>query len=110
MLAMPLEEVRRRCERLKMELTAVLPNDAFCAVEQESSEVGSGSLAAVSVPTWIVSLSLSSISAEEIARKLRLVRVPVFGRIKEQKFLLDGRTIRDDELALIAQGFKEIVS
>jgi hypothetical protein len=33
----------------------------------------------------------------------------VFGRIKEQKFLLDGRTIRDDEVELIVESCKEIL-
>jgi L-seryl-tRNA(Ser) seleniumtransferase len=109
MLAMPLKEIAEKCELLKKQLAAVLQQNSLIAVEQDSSEVGSGSLAAVSVPTWVVSISMSAQPAEEIARRLRLVRVPVFGRIKDQKFLLDGRTIRDDEIALVADGFKEIV-
>lgn len=110
MLVMPLKEIAERCELLKKQLSAVLPQNSMIAVEQDSSEVGSGSLPAVSVPTWVVSISMSALPAEEIARTLRLVRVPIFGRIKDQKFLLDGRTIRDDEIALVADGFKEVVS
>jgi L-seryl-tRNA(Ser) seleniumtransferase len=109
MLTMPMNEIRSRCERLKESLTVVLPAEASIAVEEDSSEVGSGSLAAVSVPTWVVSLAISSIHAEEMARKLRVAQTPVFGRIKEQKFLLDGRTIRDDEVELVAESFKEIL-
>jgi L-seryl-tRNA(Ser) seleniumtransferase len=104
-----MNEIRSRCERLKESLTVVLPAEASIAVEEDSSEVGSGSLAAVSVPTWVVSLAISSIHAEEMARKLRVAQTPVFGRIKEQKFLLDGRTIRDDEVELVAESFKEIL-
>jgi len=110
MLTMPLDEIRNRCDRLKKDLTAVLPRDASVEVEQDSSEVGSGSLAAVSVPTLVVSVMMSSMHAEEMARRLRVARIPVFGRIKEQKFLLDGRTIRDDELELVVDSYKEILS
>jgi L-seryl-tRNA(Ser) seleniumtransferase len=109
MLTMPLDEIRRRCDRLKECLSIVLPPEASIEVEEDSSEVGSGSLAAVSVPTLVVSITMKSIHAEEMARRLRVARTPIFGRIKEQKFLLDGRTIRDDELELVVESFKEIL-
>jgi L-seryl-tRNA(Ser) seleniumtransferase len=109
MLTMPLNEIRRRCDRLKEELSVVLPPEAAIEVEEDSSEVGSGSLAAVSVPTFVVSVMMNSIHAEEMARRLRVARTPVFGRIKEQKFLLDGRTIRDDELELVVESYKEML-
>ena len=109
MLTMPLDEIRSRCDHLKEQLSVVLPPDASVEVEQDSSEVGSGSLAAVSVPTFVVSITMSSMHAEEMARRLRLTRTPVFGRIKEQKFLLDGRTIRNDELELVVESYKELL-
>jgi L-seryl-tRNA(Ser) seleniumtransferase len=109
MLTMPLDEIRSRCTRVKERLLVMLPLGASIEVEEDSSEVGSGSLAAVSVPTLVVSISMSSMHAEEMARRLRVARTPVFGRIKEEKFLLDGRTIRDDEVELVVESYKEIL-
>jgi len=106
---MSLEEIRSRCEVLKDGLETILTGRGSVVVEQETSEAGSGSLATVSLPTWVAAVAVKGIPAEEIARRLRLVPVPVFGRIKEQRFLLDGRTIRDDEVELVLQGFREVV-
>ncbi len=109
LLTMEESAIRTRCERLGSHLSQVLLEKGMVAVEQDASEVGSGSLATVTLPTWVVSISVEGLPPEELARKLRLARTPVFGRIKEQKFLLDGRTIRDDELELIIAGFKGAV-
>jgi L-seryl-tRNA(Ser) seleniumtransferase len=109
LLTMSMEEIRSRCELLKDGLETILTGRGSVVVEQETSEAGSGSLATVSLPTWVAAVTVKGIPAEEIARRLRLVPVPVFGRIKEQRFLLDGRTIRDDEVELVLQGFREVV-
>ena len=109
LLTMSLEEIRSRCEVLKDGLETILTGRGSVVVEQETSEAGSGSLATVSLPTWVAAVAVKGIPAEEIARRLRLVPVPVFGRIKEQRFLLDGRTIRDDEVEFVLQGFREVV-
>ena len=110
LLTMPLEEIRSRCEVLKDGLEKVMAGKGMVAVEQDTSEAGSGSLATVSLPTWVTAVSVKGVPSEEIARRLRLVPVPVFGRIKDQKFLLDGRTIRDDELAFVLDGFRAITA
>ena len=66
-------------------------------------------MATVSLPTWVVAITLKGMSGDEIARRLRLTKIPIFGRIKDQKFLLDGRTIRDDEGEFVLNGFKSIM-
>ncbi len=108
LLTMSPEEIRSRCEVLKEGLEKVLAEKGTVVVEQDTSEAGSGSLATVSLPTWVAAVTVNGVSSEEIARRLRLVPVPVFGRIKDQKFLLDGRTIRDDEVEFVLEGFKTI--
>jgi L-seryl-tRNA(Ser) seleniumtransferase len=109
MLTMPAEEIRKRCEKLCLELSAVIGQNGVVNLEQDSSEAGSGSLATVSLPTWVVAITLKGMSGDEIARRLRLTKIPIFGRIKDQKFLLDGRTIRDDEGEFVLNGFKSIM-
>jgi L-seryl-tRNA(Ser) seleniumtransferase len=105
---MPLEEIRSRCEVLKDGLEKVMAERGTVVVEQDASEAGSGSLATVSLPTWVAAVTVNGMPSDEIARQLRLVPVPVFGRIKDQKFLLDGRTIRNDEIEFVMNGFRSI--
>lgn len=110
LLTMPEEEIRDRCDRLRQKLSQLFGADGSVSVVGDASEVGSGSLAAVMLPTWVVAITMKEKGPEQVARALRLAHTPVFGRIKEQQFLLDCRTIRDDEIDLIVAGFKETLS
>ena len=78
-------------------------------VEEDVSEVGSGSLAAELLPTWVLSISLQDDSPEQLAKNLRMSNPPIFGRIKDDKFLLDLRTIRKDEFRWIAEALQKIL-
>jgi len=69
--------------------------------------VGSGSLAAIPLPTWVVALWLKDMPAELLAARLRAADIPVIGRVKEGKVLLDGRTIRNDEIPLVAAAIRQ---
>ena len=110
LITMPEEEIRDRCDRLRQKLSQLFGADGSVSVVGDASEVGSGSLAAVMLPTWVVAITIKEKGPEQVARALRLAHTPVFGRIKEQQFLLDCRTIRDDEIDLIVAGFKETLS
>ncbi len=107
MLAISEGEIRKRCGKLRRVLTTVLSADDEISVERDSSEVGSGSLAAVPLPTWVLALSLKGMPAELLASRLRSADVPVIGRVKEGRVLLDGRTIRNDEIPLVAAAIRQ---
>jgi L-seryl-tRNA(Ser) seleniumtransferase len=109
LLIMSLDEIHMRCEHLRAGLTTIIGQKGTVSLEQDSSEAGSGSLATVSLPTWVVAVTINAVPGDEIARRLRLVKVPILGRIKDQKFLLDGRTIRDDEIEFVFEGFRAII-
>ena len=55
------------------------------------------------LPTRIVALKTDRLSAEELGRRLRLSDPAVFGRIEDNRLVLDLRTVRADEVALIAR-------
>jgi L-seryl-tRNA(Ser) seleniumtransferase len=108
MLAMSEGEIRKRCGRLRRALTQVLAPGDEVRVEKDTSEVGSGSLAAIPLPTWVAALNLQGMPAELLAARLRAAEVPVIGRVKEGRFLLDGRTIRNDEIPLVVAAMKQV--
>ena len=51
---------------------------------------------------FALQLSVSGLSAEEFARRLRTGASPVVGRIAQDRLLLDLRTVADPELAALA--------
>ncbi len=103
------DSIRERCIRLQGVLSGILGGNATVTVEKDSSEAGSGSLAGLNLPTWVVAITSKVLAPEELARKLRLAPIPVLGRIQDQKYLLDGRTIRDDEFDFVVDAFRAAV-
>jgi L-seryl-tRNA(Ser) seleniumtransferase len=101
-LAKPLQVI----ERQSKELIAGLGDKLKAVIEDGISEIGGGSLPGESLPTKLVALKPEGISAEELGRRLRLSDPAVFGRIESDRLLLDLRTVRDDEIVLIAHALR----
>lgn len=106
MLLKPTAEIARQA-RAFMRATAHLRAQAVFELQDATSEVGSGSLATDQLPTKVVAVRPVAFTAEELARRLRYCRPPVFTRIRDQSVLFDFRTIRRDETALVAQALEQ---
>lgn len=99
-IVMPLELLRQRAETL----SELLRQASISAqVVQECSQVGGGALPAQNLPTWCVAIAAPDWSANAIERRLRQASPPIIGRIVNERFLLDVRTIEEDEFPLIAE-------
>ncbi len=65
------------------------------------SLVGGGSLATAKLPTKALAIRTKRFSAEELATLLREEDTPIFGRVEDDRYLLDFRTIRRDEVKIV---------
>ncbi|MBZ0268652.1 L-seryl-tRNA(Sec) selenium transferase, partial [bacterium] len=63
------------------------------AVAESVSEVGGGAVPAEGLPTTVCALSHAGMSADELARELRALALPVIGRIADGRVLLDPRSL-----------------
>jgi L-seryl-tRNA(Ser) seleniumtransferase len=71
-------------------------------VARERAPVGGGSLPGLELDTWVVALRASA-GAEPLAAALRRASVPVLARVRDERVLLDVRTLLEgDEDALAA--------
>ncbi|MBM3280601.1 MAG: L-seryl-tRNA(Sec) selenium transferase [Candidatus Handelsmanbacteria bacterium] len=104
-MGMLCEQVGQVEERARA-LIAALPVGvaaALCpAIEASAAQIGSGALPLEELASRAVVLSPRSVSAEELARRLRAERPPVVGRIQRGRLLLDLRTVREDEVEGVA--------
>jgi L-seryl-tRNA(Ser) seleniumtransferase len=67
------------------------------------SQMGSGSLPGQDLPTRLVSVSPSGMSAEELALRLRRHEPPVFARIQQDRVLVDPRTLLEGEGEIVVE-------
>ena len=92
MLSLPASAVGQRAEALASSLRAKMPALGL-AVEEETSEVGGGALPLQRIPTRILALRPTGESAGNLEARLRRARPPVLVRIKDDRVLLDLRTV-----------------
>lgn len=93
----PLEDIQSMGERLLPVLQKALGEEFRLSLEDSTSQIGSGALPTEEIPTKIIAIQRDAMSAERIAHRFRSARPPVIGRIKDDRFLLDLRTIFDPE-------------
>ncbi len=91
----PLDEIREFGERVLPKLQTTLGDGFRLMLEDSTSQIGSGALPTEELPTVVIAVEHKSRSAIRIAEKFRSANPPIIGRIKEDRFLLDLRTIFD---------------
>jgi L-seryl-tRNA(Ser) seleniumtransferase len=75
-------------------------------VKKLASEVGGGSLPDVLLPSYGVSLLPASMTVERFERRLRDLDVPIIGRIEKGRFLIDVRTIMEEDEHNLVSGIE----
>jgi L-seryl-tRNA(Ser) seleniumtransferase len=97
MISTPMAELHTKAGKIARAVKkAGVPFDA--KVEEDFSQLGSGSLPGQDVPTWVLSLSSESgKELEDAAYKLRMYGPPIFSRIGKGKLMFDMRTLLPGE-------------
>ncbi|MCZ7624716.1 MAG: L-seryl-tRNA(Sec) selenium transferase [Candidatus Methylomirabilota bacterium] len=101
-LVMPLQEVERRAVYLHDRIAAVSSGHLDVSVIEGSSEVGGGALPLEAIPTRLVAVRGVRLTAAALEERLRRTDPPVMVRIKDDRVILDPRTVLADELDTLA--------
>jgi L-seryl-tRNA(Ser) seleniumtransferase len=93
----PLEEIEAMGRHLLPALQKALGEGFHLALEDSTSQIGSGALPTEEIPTKVIAIHHTGMGAEKIVREFRQSKPPILGRIKDNRFLLDLRAIYDPE-------------
>ncbi len=91
-------ELNLRGKSILRRFRRVLPAGVVLSLENGVSQVGGGSLPLAELPTVLIAVRAEGFSPDDLERKLRNCQVPVIGRIFKGSFLIDLRTVLDDDL------------
>lgn len=94
-----IEETRRRAEELSLILNK--ENIKNNIIETEAS-VGGGSLPEETIKSFGIEFNLS-LPSHEIEKKLRMATTPIIGRITKDKYILDMKTIEEDDILYLSK-------
>jgi L-seryl-tRNA(Ser) seleniumtransferase len=93
----PLDEIRMIGEAILPRLRQALDKEFTIRLENSTAQIGSGALPTEELPTVVIAIEHKTLGAKSVAQKFRAAQPPVIGRIKDDLFLLDLRTIFDPE-------------
>jgi L-seryl-tRNA(Ser) seleniumtransferase len=93
MFTRPLGEIEATGREVVRLLQPVLGPGVRLSLEDSTAQVGSGALPTEKIPTKVIAVEQDGMSAERIAERFRHARTPIIGRIHNDRFLLDLRTI-----------------
>ena len=110
MITMPAESVAARAEALAAALRDACGETVVVDTAPDISRAGGGSLPLADIPTTVVRVSSPSISAVDIERRLRLGEPGIIARIKEDRLLLDPRTVLESEERVIVERVAAVLS
>jgi L-seryl-tRNA(Ser) seleniumtransferase len=95
-------QMQSEAKALVRRVQSELGDKAKLVVKPALSEIGGGSLATESLESRVVAIRPATMHVDELARRMRLNRPPVFGRVEKGEYVLDFRTLRRDEIPIIA--------
>jgi len=98
MLTIPYPELAERARRLVRRLKRRLPEAVSLALTEGFSQAGGGTLPLLNLPTLLIEVRREGLSPNDIEAALRGFSVPVIGRISRGSFLIDPRTLLDQDL------------
>jgi len=111
-LTRPIQEICVMAEEVSARLGDILNGLATVSVTSGQSQVGSGSLPVESIDSSYVALRPTAMSVDGLAEAFRNSEIPVIGRIHEGIFVMDMRTVHEEEAEHIikaAEGIKRQV-
>ncbi|MCR1954090.1 L-seryl-tRNA(Sec) selenium transferase [Clostridioides mangenotii] len=102
MLLYTYDELTQRAENLFNKIDN-LNLDANISMEDGLSQVGGGSMPLETMKSRVIAISPKSISISELEKRLRLSNSHIIARVYDDKYILDVRTIFDDEFDVVAK-------
>ncbi|MDF1541848.1 MAG: L-seryl-tRNA(Sec) selenium transferase [Anaerosomatales bacterium] len=103
MITMPTEKVTARAESLAAAVREACGEHAVVDTAPDISRAGGGSLPLADIPTTVVRVAPAVFSAFELERRLRLGEPGIVARIKEDRLLLDLRTVLESEEPVVVE-------
>jgi len=95
MLTATADEIRARATAAAAAIGAIAGWRADLV--EGSSAVGGGSAPGVSLPTWLVAVQKTGLSADALEARLRQLTPPIVARIERDRLVLDLRTVSPEQ-------------
>ncbi|MGM0379315.1 MAG: L-seryl-tRNA(Sec) selenium transferase [Bacillota bacterium] len=100
------KDLNKKAKNLKEKLMEI--PDISVKIIPSKSQVGGGSMPTLNLDSYSLNIKYKDFDASELSKSLRICKFPVVGRIKNENFLMDIRTIEDYDFDHIVNAFLDI--
>ncbi len=109
MLTTSFEEIEKKAVLLEEELRNL--NDSRLGIHQKklTSRVGGGALPLLDIPSKCIGIEVKGKSANDIEKEMRKNSPPIIGRIENDIFIMDLRTVGEDEISIVAEAISNML-
>jgi L-seryl-tRNA(Ser) seleniumtransferase len=109
MLTMGINEIEQKASKLMENLKKIDPSRLQINLIELSSKAGGGALPLLSLPSKCLRIKVDGLSANNLEINMRKNSPPIIGRIQDDAFIIDPRTLQDDDLPIIESAFKHVL-
>ena len=109
MLTMDSTELARRAARLADDLNSLGGSRLEVNPVELSSKAGGGSLPLLELPSKCLRIKIKGLSVNKLEKTMRHNTPPIIGRIENDAYVIDPRTLLDDDLPVIRSAFEKLL-
>jgi L-seryl-tRNA(Ser) seleniumtransferase len=109
MLTMGLDEIAAQASRLADGLRDIGDPRLQICLSDLSSRAGGGALPLLELPSRCLRIKIKGLSVNKLEQNMRRNSPPIIGRIEDDGFVMDPRTLQDDDLPIIRSSFENLL-
>ena len=110
MITRPLDNLTTEAKKLEAMLKSISDARLTIGCIDIFSKVGGGALPLLSIPSKGVSVKIKGLTPNALEKHMRSSDIPIIGRIEEDIFVMDMRTIQNDEPPLIKNAIEKVLN
>ena len=110
MMLQPVASLSDKAARLKTLLEAAPGNRMTIEVLDVVSKPGGGTLPLLELPSKGLGVRIDGLSANAVEKSLRRNSPPIIGRIEDDRYIMDMRTLQDDQLEIVRSAFDTLLT
>jgi L-seryl-tRNA(Ser) seleniumtransferase len=107
-IASDLGDIASRAESFALSVRRATSGRVKATAEEGASVIGGGSAPEAKLPTVLVALEDEERTAAALEERLRNNSIPIIARTERDRVLIDLRTVREDEEAIIIEALRRL--
>ncbi len=107
MITMKAEDLKKAAGKLKSLIKRNVKSAVKLDIFQSQSRVGGGAFPEQDLPTYLVGIKSEQMNSEELKDRLLKTDPPLIGRIENEVFCLDPRTVSSEEFSMVCDALSQ---